>query len=133
MRSPTLGVGGILEGGPLNACPCLSLFPRISSSQALSALPSLRSLCLLVPSLPPGGPVPPVEPRPPPTPSLSGGRVKTWKRRWFILTDNCLYYFEYTTVRVELGLSLGCCWEEGLGVRLWGLREEGYTSPLALL
>ncbi|KAK1343591.1 hypothetical protein QTO34_016371 [Cnephaeus nilssonii] len=26
------------------------------------------------------------------------GRVKTWKRRWFILTDNCLYYFEYTTV-----------------------------------
>lgn len=29
---------------------------------------------------------------------LIGGRVKTWKRRWFILTDNCLYYFEYTTV-----------------------------------
>ena len=29
---------------------------------------------------------------------LLGGRVKTWKRRWFILTDNCLYYFEYTTV-----------------------------------
>lgn len=24
--------------------------------------------------------------------------MKTWKRRWFILTDNCLYYFEYTTV-----------------------------------
>lgn len=132
MRSPTLGVGGILGGGGLKACPCLSLFPRISSSQALPAPPSLRSLCLSVPSLPPGGPVPPVEPRPPPTPSLSGGRVKTWKRRWFILTDNCLYYFEYTTVRAELGFSLGC-WEEGLGVRLWGLREEGYTSPLALL
>lgn len=27
-----------------------------------------------------------------------GGRYKTWKRRWFLLNDNCLYYFEYTTV-----------------------------------
>merc|ERR1711874_632616 len=26
-----------------------------------------------------------------------GGRYKSWKRRWFILNDNCLYYFEFTT------------------------------------
>lgn len=37
-------------------------------------------------------------------PLLLGGRVKTWKRRWFILTDNCLYYFEYTTVSAGLGV-----------------------------
>eukprot|EP01094_Clydonella_sp_ATCC50884_P021102 TRINITY_DN4557_c0_g1_i1.p1 TRINITY_DN4557_c0_g1~~TRINITY_DN4557_c0_g1_i1.p1 ORF type:complete len:923 (+),score=331.36 TRINITY_DN4557_c0_g1_i1:136-2904(+) len=22
-----------------------------------------------------------------------GGRIKTWKKRWFVLTNNCLYYF----------------------------------------
>ncbi|XP_021481170.1 cytohesin-3 isoform X1 [Oncorhynchus mykiss] len=33
-----------------------------------------------------------------------GGRVKTWKRRWFILTDNCLYYFEYTTDKDPIGI-----------------------------
>ncbi|KAG8138179.1 hypothetical protein E2320_004095 [Naja naja] len=33
-----------------------------------------------------------------------GGRVKTWKRRWFILTDNCLYYFEYTADKEPLGI-----------------------------
>ncbi|XP_051653337.1 cytohesin-1 isoform X1 [Manacus candei] len=35
---------------------------------------------------------------------LPGGRVKTWKRRWFILTDNCLYYFEYTTDKEPRGI-----------------------------
>ncbi|XP_075999270.1 cytohesin-2-like [Genypterus blacodes] len=33
-----------------------------------------------------------------------GGRIKTWKRRWFILTDNCLYYFEYTTDKDPIGI-----------------------------
>ncbi|XP_057699350.1 cytohesin 4b isoform X1 [Corythoichthys intestinalis] len=35
---------------------------------------------------------------------FEGGRVKTWKRRWFILTDNCLYYFEYTTDKEPRGI-----------------------------
>uniref|UniRef100_A0A671MMN9 Cytohesin-3 n=1 Tax=Sinocyclocheilus anshuiensis TaxID=1608454 RepID=A0A671MMN9_9TELE len=35
---------------------------------------------------------------------FAGGRVKTWKRRWFILTDNCLYYFEYTTDKEPRGI-----------------------------
>ncbi|XP_066452403.1 cytohesin-4 isoform X1 [Eleutherodactylus coqui] len=34
----------------------------------------------------------------------TGGRVKTWKKRWFILKDNCLYYFEYTTDKDPLGI-----------------------------
>ncbi|KAM4722831.1 cytohesin-4 [Rhinophrynus dorsalis] len=33
-----------------------------------------------------------------------GGRVKTWKKRWFILKDNCLYYFEFTTDKEPLGI-----------------------------
>ncbi|KAK1877993.1 Cytohesin-3 [Dissostichus eleginoides] len=37
-------------------------------------------------------------------PDREGGRVKTWKRRWFILTDNCLYYFEYTTDKEPRGI-----------------------------
>ncbi|XP_055519346.1 cytohesin-3-like [Leucoraja erinacea] len=36
--------------------------------------------------------------------SKLGGRVKTWKRRWFILTDNCLYYFEHTTDKEPRGI-----------------------------
>lgn len=32
--------------------------------------------------------------------------MKTWKRRWFILTDSCLYYFEFTTVSLPLPLVL---------------------------
>uniref|UniRef100_A0A7N4PCQ6 Cytohesin-2 n=1 Tax=Sarcophilus harrisii TaxID=9305 RepID=A0A7N4PCQ6_SARHA len=47
---------------------------------------------------------PPLLSPPPPPPSLTGGRVKTWKRRWFILTDNCLYYFEYTTDKEPRGI-----------------------------
>ncbi|XP_075408798.1 cytohesin-4 isoform X2 [Tenrec ecaudatus] len=35
---------------------------------------------------------------------LGGGRVKTWKRRWFILTDSCLYYFEFTTDKEPRGI-----------------------------
>ena len=27
-----------------------------------------------------------------------GGRIKTWKKRWFVLTNNCLYYFREKTV-----------------------------------
>ncbi|XP_053577201.1 cytohesin-4 [Bombina bombina] len=33
-----------------------------------------------------------------------GGRVKTWKKRWFILKDNCLYYFEFITDKEPLGI-----------------------------
>ncbi|XP_060882174.1 cytohesin-3-like isoform X2 [Labrus mixtus] len=35
---------------------------------------------------------------------VEGGRVKTWKRRWFILTDSCLYYFQYTTDKDPIGI-----------------------------
>ncbi|ESO11902.1 hypothetical protein HELRODRAFT_156254 [Helobdella robusta] len=33
-----------------------------------------------------------------------GGRVKSWKHRWFILNDNCLYYFEFTTDKEPKGI-----------------------------
>ncbi|KAJ8775459.1 hypothetical protein J1605_016309 [Eschrichtius robustus] len=51
-----------------------------------------------------GGDLPEELLRAPCPPSLPGGRVKTWKRRWFILTDNCLYYFEYTTDKEPRGI-----------------------------
>lgn len=38
-----------------------------------------------------------------------GGRVKTWKRRWFILTGNCLYYFKDPSVRTLLDSRWGLC------------------------
>ncbi|CAG0883767.1 unnamed protein product [Cyprideis torosa] len=33
-----------------------------------------------------------------------GGRYKSWKRRWFILNDKCLYYFEFTTDKEPRGI-----------------------------
>jgi len=33
-----------------------------------------------------------------------GGRYKTWRRRWFVLEDNCLYYFEYTSDKEPKGI-----------------------------
>lgn len=33
-----------------------------------------------------------------------GGRYKTWKRRWFILNDGCLYYFELTADKEPRGI-----------------------------
>jgi cytohesin len=28
-----------------------------------------------------------------------GGRIKTWKKRWFVVKDNCLYYFRTHEVK----------------------------------
>lgn len=33
-----------------------------------------------------------------------GGRYKTWKRRWFILNDGCLYYFELIADKEPRGI-----------------------------
>lgn len=33
-----------------------------------------------------------------------GSRYRGWKRRWFILNDKCLYYFEYTTDKEPRGI-----------------------------
>eukprot|EP01113_Clastostelium_recurvatum_P040797 TRINITY_DN638_c0_g1_i7.p1 TRINITY_DN638_c0_g1~~TRINITY_DN638_c0_g1_i7.p1 ORF type:complete len:1001 (+),score=251.77 TRINITY_DN638_c0_g1_i7:178-3180(+) len=33
-----------------------------------------------------------------------GGRIKTWKRRWFILSNNCLFYFKSSTDAEPCGI-----------------------------
>jgi len=33
-----------------------------------------------------------------------GGRIKTWKRRWFVLNDGCLYYFKAKGDSEPLGI-----------------------------
>ncbi|CAF0864881.1 unnamed protein product [Didymodactylos carnosus] len=33
-----------------------------------------------------------------------GGRYRNWKRRWFVITEGCLYYFESTTDREPRGI-----------------------------
>lgn len=33
-----------------------------------------------------------------------GGSWKNWKRRWFVLSDSCLYYFKHTAENVPKGL-----------------------------
>lgn len=59
-----------------------------------------------------------------------GGRYKSWKRRWFILNDNCLYYFEYTTDKEPRGIipleniEVSVCARTGLWLAGW-LRNDG--------
>lgn len=33
-----------------------------------------------------------------------GGNIRSWKRRWFILTGCCLYYFEFSTDKTPKGI-----------------------------
>ena len=33
-----------------------------------------------------------------------GGQWKSWKRRWFVLNDGCLYYFQHTAENTPKGL-----------------------------
>lgn len=34
----------------------------------------------------------------------SGGNLKTWKRRWFVLANSCLFYFQYSTDKEPKGI-----------------------------
>ena len=52
-------------------------------------------------------------PRLAPTPSpaqliipilFQGGSWKSWKRRWFVLNDRCLYYFQHTAETAPKGI-----------------------------
>ena len=35
---------------------------------------------------------------------LQGGNWKNWKRRWFVLNDRCLYYFQHTAENAPKGI-----------------------------
>ncbi|XP_071748045.1 cytohesin-1 isoform X6 [Lepeophtheirus salmonis] len=55
-----------------------------------------------------------------------GGRYKSWKRRWFILNDNCLYYFEFTTDKEPRGIIP----LENIRVREVGDRNKSHCFEL---
>ncbi len=33
-----------------------------------------------------------------------GGKHKSWRKRWFVLTDNCLYYFKSPSDKEPRGI-----------------------------
>ncbi|KAJ6233701.1 cytohesin 4a-related [Anaeramoeba flamelloides] len=33
-----------------------------------------------------------------------GGKIKTWKRRWFVFTNECLYYYQTINANQPLGI-----------------------------
>ena len=35
---------------------------------------------------------------------MQGGNWKNWKRRWFVLNDRCLYYFQHTAENSPKGI-----------------------------
>ena len=49
-------------------------------------------------------------------------RYKSWKRRWFILNDNCLYYFEFTTDKEPRGI-----------IPLENISVSAFLSPQGML